>query len=133
MAEEFRLDFASSDERDSAARKLEKLFVDGKSLMKVQDAGESLLCGCAIFDAIDEQEFCENEVGGKKVFDELFYPIHGVRSGRHAPEGIFWIRNFRNISNETPVRLTSVMPAVLQHFGIPAETAPHSSSLSLTR
>ena len=58
------------------------------------------------------------ESGGGARFDELFYMIHTVRSGRHHADGVLWVRNGRHEVVAEKVPLTDVAPTLLAHFGV---------------
>ncbi len=56
--------------------------------------------------------------GARRPFGELFNMVHSMRSGRHHPDGVLWIRNGRHCLVENKIPLTAIAPTILAHFGL---------------
>jgi hypothetical protein len=117
MAEEFHIECTDEDTARKAEARLRELAVDGEPLMKVERQGRNLFAGCRITaaGALDRQV---TRPGAARRFGELFYMVHTMRSGRHHPDGVFWVRNGRHQIVSEKVPLTAVAPSILKHFGI---------------
>jgi hypothetical protein len=119
MAEEFRLECRDEAGAESAEARLRGLHLDdGRPAMKVERKGQKLLAGCAINDASAVGRPLRRGDGQSRPFDELFYMIHSMRSGRHHPDGVLWIRTGQHRVVEEKVSLTDIAPTVLAHFGL---------------
>ena len=125
MAEQFHVLFADAAAAQRGAQALKSLSVRGQPLMNVTVEGEGLFCGCGIMEYGYLQDNVSNSSGQSRRFDALLYMIHGLRSGRHHPDGVFWVRNHRHEVVQPRLPLTAVAPAVLRAFGLAASAAPH--------
>ena len=56
--------------------------------------------------------------GASREFEEVFYRIHTMRSGRHHPDGVLWDRTGSHRVVPGKVPLTDVAPTLLAHFGV---------------
>jgi predicted AlkP superfamily phosphohydrolase/phosphomutase len=52
-----------------------------------------------------------------------------MRSGRHHPDGVLWVRNGRHEVVSEKVPLTDIAPTILEHFGV--ECPAHMSGRPL--
>ncbi len=120
MAEEFHLECADEARAAAVEARFRELTVDDQPLMKVQRDGRDLFAGCAITDiGVLERPVHRRSDGRSRPFTDLFYMVHTMRSGRHHPDGVFWVRNGRHEVIPDKVPLTTVAPTVLAHFGVP--------------
>jgi hypothetical protein len=125
MAEEFSIQCASSDEAESVDANLRRLTVSGQPVMKIERRGNDIFTGCAIQNATDLDLMVDRADGGAMRFGDLFYMIHSMRSGRHHPDGVLWVRDpgkARRIV-EDKIPLTAVAPMVLRHFDVTPSAA----------
>jgi predicted AlkP superfamily phosphohydrolase/phosphomutase len=56
--------------------------------------------------------------GQQVPFDDYFYRIHSIRSGRHHPDGCFWVQSDTPRRVEERIPLTAVAPTLLRLFGV---------------
>jgi hypothetical protein len=119
MAEQFHVECPSTEAATVVATRFEELTVEGQPLMHVERAGSSLFAGCRVNDpeALDRPVVRRSD-GGRQRFGDLFYMIHSMRSGRHHPDGVLWVRNGRHRVVGEKVPLTDIAPTVLAHFGV---------------
>ena len=120
MAEEFNLTFHSEQDAEDAEKKLKALRApDGSSLMMVRRENSKLFCGCAV---ITSQPDDATVTAGNRnsLFRDIFYPVEGVKSGMHHPDGILWIRRpdktYRKVDRK--VSLCEIAPTVLSLCGL---------------
>jgi hypothetical protein len=122
MAEEFHLVFKTEEDAADAEAKLRALRLDdGTVVMRLVRDGERLFGGCAI-GAFQSDEISVHTPQSNHVrrFNELFYPLTGLKSGRHHRDGLLWIRTpskrHREVERRIPLR--QVMPSLLDLCGI---------------
>ena len=96
------------------------LVVDDEPLMSVKLEGSSVFAGCRATDTavLDRSVRRRSEPGAVRRFGDLFYMIHTMRSGRHHPDGVLWVRNGRHQVVRERVPLTDIAPTILAHFGV---------------
>lgn len=121
MAEEFFLSFPDSAATDEAVARLNDCRIDDLPLFNMQRNEALRVKASCAFNGWSPYPGLVTMPDGKQVpFSELFYRIHGVRSGRHHPDGCFWVQSSvpRKVVEKIP--LTSVAPTVLRLFGVEA-------------
>jgi hypothetical protein len=119
MAEQFHVECFSPEEAEQTESRFRDLFVEDEPLMAVRREGSSLFAGCRMTDtAVLDRPVLRKSDGASRVFGDLFHMVHSMRSGRHHPDGVLWVRNGRHrlISNKIP--LTAVAPTILAQFGV---------------
>jgi hypothetical protein len=124
MAEEFHLECPDDAFAAVAEARFQELMVDDQPLMKVQRDGRNLFAGCRITDAaVLDRPVSRRSDGRRRLFSDLFYMVHTMRSGRHHPDGVFWVRDGVHRTVPRRVPLTAVAPTILAHFGVPQPAA----------
>jgi hypothetical protein len=118
MAEEFYLLIHEPSTADEAERRLAQLFVGDQPLMRAQRSGNDLFCGCAINSVQESKSTIRRVDGAERPFADVMNMVHSIRSGRHHPDGAWWIRAGRHRVVTERVPLTIVAPTVLAHFGV---------------
>lgn len=119
MAEQFHVECPDGESAALAEARFRELVIDDQPLMAVRREGNTLFAGCRVTDAAAAgRPVTRRSDGSSRRFDELFYMIHTVRSGRHHPDGVLWVRNGRHEVVAEKVPLTDVAPTVLAHFGV---------------
>jgi hypothetical protein len=132
MSEEFWLEFDDETAAKEGETALAALRVGGQPAFKVNRKGSDVYAGCGIFGAIEGAALLENPRTGKSArFFDLLYAADSVKSGRHHPDGLLWIRTpeRRHVVHEGRVPLTSVAPTVLHLLGVPAPEAMRGTPL----
>lgn len=119
MAEQFQVECEGEGAASAAEQALLDLAVDGKQLMAVYRTGNSVYTGCRMWHPGVEASAVQRKTDRvEKPFRELFYGIHGRRSGRHHPDGVLWFRNGHHRVEPTKVPLTAIAPTILAHFRV---------------
>jgi hypothetical protein len=130
MAEEFHVECPSDEVALQAEAGFQQLTIDNEPVMKVERAGRSLFAGCRITDAaVLDRPVTRGSDGVRRPFSDLFYMVHTMRSGRHHPDGVLWVRGGRHRVVPGKVPLTAIAPTVLQHFGVPVPEHMHAGPL----
>jgi len=92
--------------------------VEEEPLMTVRREGSALFAGCRVTDtAVLDRPVLRRSDGARRPFGELFNMVHSMRSGRHHPDGVLWVRNGRHCIMENKIPLTAIAPTILAHFG----------------
>jgi hypothetical protein len=118
MAEQFHLQCESLESAVEAEARIQDLAVDGQPLMIVRRDGANLFTGCRFTDTSAVGRTVIRRDGATRPFTELFHMIHTLRSGRHHPEGAFWVRTGRHRRVAVKVPLIDVAPTLLAQFGV---------------
>jgi hypothetical protein len=132
MAEQFHVECPDEDAAAQTERRFRELVVDDQPLMAVKREGHNVFAGCRVIDqAVLDRPVTRRSDGDQRRFGDLFYMIHTMRSGRHHPDGVLWVRNGRHEVVPEKVPLTDIAPMILDHFGV--ECPGHMSGRSLLR
>jgi hypothetical protein len=131
MAEEFSLECGTDAEAEAAESRLRLLTVNGQPVMKTERKGSSVFTGCAIQNVTDLDLRVLRGDGESYRFGDLFYMIHSMRSGRHHPDGVFWLRDGSGVHRvvEEKIPLTAIAPRILRHFDIAPPASMGAESL----
>lgn len=119
MAEEFRLSFSSEADAETSLEKLTSLTVGNEPVLKLERKGQTIFGGCSIQHARMMDEQVHGPADQRARFSSLFHMVHSVRSGRHHPDGVLWIRNGKHQVIKNKVPLTAIAPTILRRFGVP--------------
>ncbi len=132
MAEQFYLRFEKEADAVEAEQQLSNLQTDGSALMDMRREGNDIFAGCGIYSVVAEDAMVQNGEGKSTRFYDLFYPIREVRSGRHHPEGILWIRNQdrKHSVHSGTVALETVAPTILDILGLDRPDFMEADSLN---
>jgi len=123
MAEEFHLECVSPEAAAEVEARFRALTVAGAPLMKLERTGSNVFTGCRLTDAATLEGTISRSDGATRPFGDLFYMIHGMRSGRHHADGVLWVRNGHQRVVSARVPLTALAPSILRFFGVtPPET-----------
>jgi hypothetical protein len=131
MAEQFHVACPDEDSAARTERGFRALEIDDEPLMAVKREGTTVFAGCRITEGAVLDRPVRRGDGERRRFGDLFYMIHTMRSGRHHPDGILWIRNGRHAVVERRVPLTDVAPTVLAQFGVPCPEHMAGTSLAV--
>jgi hypothetical protein len=126
MAEQFHVECPSPEQAEQAETRFRDLFVEEEPLMTVRREGSNLFAGCRVTNtAVMDRRVLRRSDGANRPFGDLFHIVHSMRSGRHHPEGVLWVRAGENGSTQRPgftaereVPLTAIAPTILAHFGL---------------
>lgn len=122
MSQQFLLHFESEDAAMVAAERIEALRLsNGRQPMWARREGVTLDAGCMIEqypdDGIAVLSSATNEATG---FFDLFYPLEALRSGKHHPDGAFWIKGpgIKPHRLAERVSLRAVAPSLAELTGV---------------
>jgi hypothetical protein len=121
MAEQFHLFFNNESDAADAHARLLALCVDGQPLMEARRNGDVIFAGCAIIKSPPKGAEVVTSHKNKSVgFDVLFFPLQGIKSGMHHPDGLLWIRrpHAAPATIERKVSLREIAPTLMTLCGI---------------
>jgi len=124
MAEQFHLIFESEDDAVAAENALAGLRMDGQPVMGMRRDGEQIFAGCSIIvEPAKEATVTSSSNNRPAPFDTLFYPITGLKSGMHHPDGLLWIRTpERRVGVvERKVSIREIAPTLMELAGLPSD------------
>ncbi len=124
MAEEFRLYFRTADAAAEAERRLLALSLDGKTVMRARRDGVEIFAGCGVFTPPAQDARVSSTMSNRTAaFTELFYLIDAMKSGRHHPDGMFWVRMPGRSGAIVPGRISlrQVAPTLADLIGLPTQ------------
>jgi hypothetical protein len=120
MAEEFFLTFPDQGAEDDGLKLLSESRIGDQPLFRTQQ-NEPLRhkVSCNVNDWYAPGDALVTLPSGRQErFEKLFYRIHSLRSGRHHPDGCFWVQSSSPRIVEEKIPLTSVAPTLLRLFGV---------------
>jgi hypothetical protein len=130
MAEQFFLRFDSEEEAARAESLLRSLrlnedgpFKNGRPILfHMTREGDSLLCQCRCTGVVSPGALI---LGGPLAnpvrFFDIFYQVDTIKSARHHPDGMLWIRrpDRAHVVHPEKVSLRAIAPTILQIMGVP--------------
>jgi hypothetical protein len=129
MAEEFHLVFASASAARQGQEALASLKVNEKPLLRLENRGHTLFGGCAITDPLAMRAHIVGFDGQPHQFSDMFHMVHSMRSGRHHPDGVLWIRDGRHQQVLAKASLVDIAPTILERFNVPLPSHMKGSPL----
>lgn len=123
MAEEFLLTFSDETAAEEAMTRVNAAQIGDQPLFRTQPV-EALRAkvGCAVADWSPNHGAITLPDGTEVPFAELFTRVHTIRSGRHHPDGCFWVQSSTPRNEGDRIPLTAVAPTILRLFGVSAPT-----------
>ncbi len=124
MSDKFYLTFADEPAADLAAERLGALRLDsGEPFLRFIQEGARLVIVCAVNQIRSPETLVVSpHTQQSAAFCDLVYPIEGIKSGMHHPDGMLWIRTpaRRSMEVERKVSLCEIAPTLLALCGIDA-------------
>ena len=130
MTHQYLMRFGDETRAVAAQAILERVRLEGAPVFECKRRqADSLYFGCSIRTLVaeDARPTMAGENTGDVRFYDLFSRLGHTKSGRHHPDGIFWVRTGRHEAHAEKVSILDVMPTILAHFDIAAKasgTAP---------
>lgn len=120
MAEEFWIQAKDPQTAVQVFDRLRACTVGNQQAFKASVKGDRVYTGCQIYTELPNDSILSNGLGEELEFFKLFYRSDEIKSGKHSPRGLCWIRqpDKRHSIERTPVPLTSVAPTIANCIGI---------------
>lgn len=130
MAEEFRLYFADEAAALRAEEKLAALRIEGAPALRLRREARELYCSSSVQTPLPADALIRSTASNEVIpFASLFYPLTGLKSGYHHPDGVFWVRRVGVAPQKVAgrVSLQRVAPTLAALIGIPDAAAKFSA------
>jgi hypothetical protein len=120
MTHQYRLRFADGAAAEKALAVLRQLRLGEESVLGARLSGTDIHFGCQIYDRLDSN----GEIAGvpgrneRLHFFDLFYAIDAVKSARHHPEGVLWLRTGEHAVHTEPVSILDIAPTIYDLMGV---------------
>jgi hypothetical protein len=82
---------------------------------------DSLYIGCRVFRriAMEQEIYGMRGSNAPARFFDVFYAIDGIKSGRHHPDGVLWVRTGRQAIHDGHVSILDIAPTICELVGSP--------------
>jgi hypothetical protein len=123
MVGEFHVRFGDAQAAAQALARLNSLVIDGAPAFSSYVDGDSVFSGCIVRHKIGENGQLESAGSNERwPFYELLFQIDLVKSGRHHPDGMLWIKTpgGHHRVHAEKVSLCDIAPTVLSILGLPS-------------
>jgi hypothetical protein len=120
MTHQYRLRFADGAAAEKALSVLRQLKLGEETVFGAHLSGTDIHFGCQIYDRFEGN----GEIGGVPRqnellhFFDLFYAIDAVKSARHHPEGVLWLRTGEHAVHTEPVSILDIAPTIYDLMGV---------------
>ena len=115
MTHQYIVHFASEEAMAAAHDRLAAMTLAGKPVCGFEQAPENVVqIRLPDRDIVEREEQLHGVWGRNNPvrFGDLFYPIKGMKSGRHHPEGVLWVRAGRHAVHSESVSILDIAPTV---------------------
>jgi hypothetical protein len=133
MTHQYMLRFRDRGEAVQAMAALQSIRAGNDQVFGVDlSADDSLHIGCQIFDKLENNpEVIGGGLSDQRLrFLDILYPIDAVKSARHHPEGVLWIRTGGHWVHPGHVSILDIAPTVYDLIGVRADSALSGKSLA---
>jgi hypothetical protein len=119
MTHQYLLRFDRPAQADQADAALSRIRLGNEQVLAASVSGDAVYVGCQVFDEIDKNARVTgiSHRNEPVSFFELFYAI-AVKSGRHHPEGVLWIRTGQHAVHHERVSILDVAPTIYNLVGV---------------
>ena len=120
MSQEFFLRFTTPAQAKRAHQTLLNYRLQGEKAFNSSLDGNNVFASCRYRKPVEEDALLTSVDGSfSDRFLDIFYPIAGLKSGFHHPDGMLWIRypNREHVIHEDKVPIRSINEAILNMFG----------------
>jgi hypothetical protein len=123
MTHQYRLRFANGAAAEKALAVLRRLKLGAETVLGARLSGTDIHFGCQIYDRLEG----DGEIAGvpgrnePRYFFDLFYAIDAVKSARHHPEGVLWLRTGEQAIDTQLVSILDIAPTIYDLMGVDNE------------
>src|SRR5260370_22923614 len=120
MTNQYRLRFADGAAAEKALAVLRRLKLGAETVLGACLSGTDIHFGCQIYDRLEGDGEIAGVPGRNEplYFFDLFYAIDAVKSARHHPEGVLWLRTGEHEVHSEPVSILDIAPTIYDLTGV---------------
>jgi len=120
MTHQYRLRFADGAAAEKALAVLRRLKLGAETVLGARLSGTDIHFGCQIYDRLEGDREIAGVPGRNEplYFFDLFYAIDAVKSARHHPEGVLWLRTGEHEVHTEPVSILDIAPTIYDLTGV---------------
>jgi Type I phosphodiesterase / nucleotide pyrophosphatase len=120
MTHQYRFRFADRASAENALAVLTQLRLGEETVFGVRLSGTDIHFGCQIYDRLEENREISGVPGPNErlYFFDLLYAIDAVKSARHHPEGVLWLRTGEHAVHTEPVSILDIAPTIYDLMGV---------------
>jgi hypothetical protein len=120
MTHQYRLRFADGAAAENALALLKQLKLGPETVFGARLSGTDIHFGCQIYDRLEDNGEIAGVPGRNEplYFFDLLYAIDAVKSARHHPEGVLWLRTGEHRVHNEPVSILDIAPTIYDLMGV---------------
>ena len=120
MTHQYRLRFANGAAAEKALAVLRRLKLGAETVLGARLSGTDIHFGCQICDRLEGDGEIAGVPGRNEplYFFDLFYAIDAVKSARHHPEGVLWLRTGEQAIHTQLVSILDIAPTIYDLMGV---------------
>ncbi len=120
MTHQYLLRFDDPAEAETAMAAIKQIKFGEQEVFGVRASGGDIHLGCQVFDKLEKDAQIRGIPGRSEPlpFLNLFYPIDAIKSGRHHPEGVLWLRTGHHAVHADPVSILDIAPTIFDLMGV---------------
>jgi len=120
MTHQYLFRFNNPVEGEEALAVVNRIKLGDDRVFGASLSGNDMYIGCGLYDALRQDGEIEGLPGDNEPvsFFDLFYAIDAVKSGRHHPEGVLWIRTGHHAIHPERVSILDIAPTIYDLMGV---------------
>jgi hypothetical protein len=120
MTHQYLFRFNSCHEGEEALAVVNRIMLGNNRVFGATLSGSDMYIGCEVYEALRKDGEIEGISGCNDPirFFDLFYTIDAVKSGRHHPEGVLWIRSGHHEVHAERVSILDIAPTIYDLMGV---------------
>jgi hypothetical protein len=120
MTHQYLFRFDDPAQAAHAVAVISRIRFGNEQVLAASASGDTVYIGCQLFDELDKDAQLTGMLGRNEPvsFFELFYPIDAVKSGRHHPEGVLWVRTGQHAVHHERVSILDIAPTIYDLLGV---------------
>jgi len=120
MTHQYLFRFADRAAAENALAVLRQLRLGEETVFGARLSGTDIHIGCQVYDRLEENREISGVPGRNErfCFFDLLYAIDAVKSARHHPEGVLWLRTGEHAVHTEPVSILDIAPTIYDLMGV---------------
>lgn len=120
MTHQYLFRFDNHAEAEQTAAALRQIKLGDQEVFGATVTDDDVYMGCQMYDKLAEDGAIYGMLGRNEPvsFFELFYAIDAVKSARHHPEGVLWLRTGQHARHSGQVSILDIAPTVYDLIGV---------------